>query len=392
MPRRDFHFAGHVLRVEAAEAPLAWLHEFVAPHFAAREAVAPDRTIALIIDAREHARLSGHRPHPQHLTRACFTLDSGIVSGRLWDVPGTGEVVLDEERPVFYRRWRRGRRGRRGPGEGTAVEVIAAHDGADARLSLMRVVREYAILYARRAGWLMLHAAAVCVGGDAFVIAGPKRAGKTTLLLHALRNERGTYVANDRVALSAEPSGVTACGVPTIVIIRKESTVWFADLDAQLAGARYHFRHRVAELHAERQVAQAGPAANWSLSPRQVCHLLGVESRASARVTAVLFPRAGAYRGGMTFEELNAEQALEAWGGSLFRSCPPDGMFAVDQGAAAPPEEGVDLLAARLAARVPSFSCRLGPDAYGDGARWLSSLRDGLASRAAPVRLGARLP
>ena len=79
-----------------------------------------------------------------------------------------------------------------------------------ARVALMRVVREYAMLYATQAGWLILHAAAVCVGGDAFVIAGPKRAGKTTLLLHALRNEQGAYVSNDRVALGAEPSGVTA--------------------------------------------------------------------------------------------------------------------------------------------------------------------------------------
>jgi hypothetical protein len=374
MSRRDFRFAGHVLRVEAGEEPLAWLHEFVVPQFAARDTDAPDRTITLIIDAREHARLARHGPHPQHLTRACFTLDSGIVSGRVWDAPDADEVIFDEDREVFYRRW---------PGEARVVEIIAARDDAGARLALLRVVREYATLYATRAGWLMLHAAAVCIGGDAFVIAGPKRAGKTTLLLHALRNEQGTYVSNDRVALYAEPSGVTVHGIPTIVIIRKESAVWFVDLDAKLAGARYHFRHRVAESNAEHEVASSRPATTWPLSPRQLCRLLGVESRASAPVMAVLFPRVGASPGGMAFEELNAEQALDAWRGTLFRSCPPDGMFAIGQAAAAPSEEGAGLLAARLAARVPSFSCRLGPDAYGDGARWLWSLRQGLASRAA---------
>jgi hypothetical protein len=373
MPRLDFHFAGHVIRVEALEEPLAWLQEFVAPQFTVRDTDAPDRTIALIVDAREHARLAGHGPQPQNLTRACFTLDSGIVNGRVWNVPGPGVVVLDEEREVFYRRW---------PVEAAAVEVIVARDDADARVALLRVVREHAMLYAARGGWLMLHAATVCVGGDAFVIAGPKHAGKTTLLLHALRNEQGTYVSNDRVALSVEPSGVTAHGIPTIVIIRKESTVWFDDLDAQLAGARYHFRHRVAEQNAERMDEPSRPVTTWPLSPAQLCQLLGVESRASARAMAVLFPRIGASRGGMTFEELNAEEALAAWREALFRSCPPDGMFAIGQDAAGSVEDSVDLLAARLAAHVPSFSCRLGPNAYVNGARQLSNLRRDLVSRA----------
>ena len=114
------------------------------------------------------------------------------------------------------------------------------------------------------------------------------------------------------------------------------------------------------------------------LSPAQLCHLLGVESRASGHVTTVLFPRVGVSQTGTTFEELNPEQALAAWRGALFPSCPPDAMFAIGQGAGAPRDDSVALLAARLAAEVPSFSCRVGPDAYGDGTRWLSSSRQGL--------------
>jgi hypothetical protein len=109
-------------------------------------------------------------------------------------------VVFDEELGAFYRR---------SQGDPAVVEIVAARDRAETRLALLRVVREYAMLYAARAGWLILHAAAVDFGDYGLVIAGPKRAGKTTLLLHALRNERGRYVSNDRVALSGEPSGVT---------------------------------------------------------------------------------------------------------------------------------------------------------------------------------------
>jgi hypothetical protein len=362
MPRRGFRFAGHTLRVDATEAPLAWLCEFVAPHFAAQDTDAPDRTIVLTVDAREHAWLAGHGPHPQRLERPCFTLDSGIVTGRVWHVPGASEVVFDPELGVFYRRV---------PGEATRVEIVAGRDDAQARLALLRVVREYAMLYAVRAGWLILHAAAVCVAERTFVIAGPKGAGKTTLLLHALRNEHGAYVANDRVALIPERSGVTAHGIPTIVSIRRSSTVWFGDLDARLEASGYHYGRRMTESTDERDASRAG-RITWGLSPAQLCQVLAVDARAAARVTVVLFPRVGASAGGVTFDELTGEQALAAWRGALFRAGPADGMFAIGPDAIGSRAAAVDRLAARLAVRVPSLSCDVGPDAYRDGARWLS--------------------
>ena len=365
MPRRDFHFAGHAVRVEAAGQPLAWLQEFVTPHFVARNTDAPERTIVLTIDAMEHARLAVRGPHPHRLLKACFTLDSGIVSGRVWNGPRAGEVVLDGELGTFYRR---------AQGEESVVELVAARDGAEARLALLRAVREYAMLYAARGGWLALHAAAVAVADGAFVIAGPKRAGKTTLLLHGLHNEHGAYIANDRVTLSAEPSGVTAHGLPTIVRIRKESAGWFADLSARFERAGYHYSRRAAERNGEREVVSTSPAPTWGLSPPQLCHVLRAPIRASARVTAVLFPRLGAPAGSVTFEELSAGQALEAWRETLLRSCPLDGMFTIGPRGTAPPEGDGDRLAAGLAARVPSFACHLGPDAYGEGHQWLSGL------------------
>jgi hypothetical protein len=363
--RRDFHFAGHAFRVEADERPLLWLHEFVAPQFAVRDIGQPDQTIRFIVDRDEHARLAGHGPHAHQRTIACFTLDSGIVRARVWDVPGAGEVVFDDERQVFYRRW---------PSDPSVVEIIAAHDAGLARVALMRVVREYAMLYAARAGWLMLHAAAVCVEGNAFVIAGPKRAGKTTVLLHALCNEKGAYVSNDRVALQSGPSGLTVHGIPTIMSIRKESTAWFGDLDARLGAVRYDARRTVADRNAEGEVTVPMPARPWSLSPGQLCHLLGVESRASARVAAVLFPRVEASTRGTSFQELEGEQTLDAWRGALFRSCPPDGMFRIGDGVDEESEAAMGELPAGVPGKVPSILCSLGPDAYRDGARWLSSL------------------
>jgi hypothetical protein len=360
--RRDFRFAGHVIRVEGDEPPLRWLQDFVTPQFAADDGETPHRTIRLVVDAREHARLAARGPDPAGRSIACFTLDAGIVTARVWRGPGAAETAFDEPSGVFYRRE---------PAEPTVVEVIAARDAGPARVALMRALREQAMLYAARAGWLLVHAAAVCLGEEGFVIAGPKRAGKTTILLHALRDAGGSYVANDRVALGGEPAAVTVHGIPTIVSIRRESSAWFRGLDRALAAGRYDFRLAPAEHGAGGEAPRAAAAATWGLAPRQLCHVLGVASRASARVAGVLFPRIDARASETLVEALDADRARDALRGALFRSCPADGMFrigeagaATDGGARAP-----DLLA-----RVPSFLCRIGPDAYRDGARWLSSL------------------
>jgi hypothetical protein len=361
MLRRDFHFGGCAFRVEGAEAPLLWLEHFVEPQFAVRDIDNPDEIIRFIIDAREHARLAARGPHPAGLTKACFTLDSGIVTGRVWDVGDGAEVVFEEARDVFYRRRR---------DDASVIEIIADRDTAEARVALMRAVREYAMSYASRTGWLIVHAAAVCIGDDAFVIAGPKRAGKTTLLLHALRNERGSYVSNDRVAVQAEPSGPMVYGIPTIVSIRPDSTAWFAGLDRKLSGVRFYAPPPVAERDVPRELT---PAKAFSVSPRQLCDIVGAKSRPAARVAGFLFPHVDPSTPGVTFEELGSEAARRALHEALFRSCPTNGMFGIRGD---DPQTDVENAAiahvTRVTAAVPSFACRLGAGAYHHGARWLS--------------------
>jgi hypothetical protein len=363
MLRRDFHFGGHAFRVEGAEEPLRWLQHFVEPQFAVRDSDDPHEIIRFIIDGREHARLAACGPHPADLTRACFTLDSGIVTGRVWHVRDGAEVVFDEARDVFYRRR---------PPEPSVIDIIAARDTAEARVALMRAVREYAMLYASRAGWLIVHAAAVCIGDDAFVIAGPKKAGKTTLLLHALCNAQGTYVSNDRVAVHATPSGPMVYGIPTIVSIRPDSTAWFPGFGPKLSGVRFDARSPATEPDVPREPT---PGKAWSLSPGQLCDIVGAKSRAVARVAGLLFPQVDASTPGVTFEALGSEEARGALQGALFRSCPTNGMFGIQgDGRQSDLKHATLAHVARVIAGVPSFACRLGPDAYRDGARWLSDV------------------
>jgi hypothetical protein len=355
MLRRDFHFGGRVVRVEADPAPLRWLQRFVEPQFLARDADAPDQTIRLIVDGDAHAHLTARGPDPGQLTRPCFTLDSGIVSGRLWRAADEAELVYEEARDVFYQRVSCR------PG---VVDVVTARDTEATRVALMRVVREYAMQYASRAGWVIVHAAAVAFGADAFVIAGPKKAGKTTLLLHALCNEGGAYVSNDRVALRVEPSGVVVHGIPTIMSIRPDSEGWFPGL--------------------ARKLERAAGDARFSLPPGELCAALDVESRASARVAALLYPEVDTRSDGMTFEALAGPQTLEALRGVFFRRSPEDGMFRIDSRIGTVSDQVAD----QIVARVPAFRCRLGVGAYREGAGALSALRaSGLAATPPPRRM-----
>jgi hypothetical protein len=363
MLRRDFHFGGHTFRVDGAAGPLLWLQQFVEPQFAVRDIDDPHETIRFIIDAPEHARLAARGPHPAGLTKACFTLDSGIVTGRVWDVDDGAEVVFEDARDVFYRRR---------PDAPGVIDIIAARDTPEARVALMRAVREYAMLYASRAGSLILHAAAVCIGDDAFVIAGPKRAGKTTLLLHALCNERGSYVSNDRVAVQTELSGPMVHGIPTIVSIRPDSIAWFTGLDRKLSGVRFDAPAPVAERDVPREPT---PAKAWKVSPWQLCEIVGAKSRATARVAGFLFPQVDASTPDMAFEELGREAARRALHEALFRACPTNGMFGIRGDDLQTDVENAAIAhVSRVTAAVPSFACRLGTAAYRHGARWLSPL------------------
>src|SRR5262249_22802149 len=103
MPPLALHLPDHALPGEGAGPPPRRLPEFVAPHFATGDTDAAARTIVLTIDAREHARLASQGPHPERHRKPCFTLDSAVVSGRVWSAPPATEILFDEELDTFYR-------------------------------------------------------------------------------------------------------------------------------------------------------------------------------------------------------------------------------------------------------------------------------------------------
>ena len=96
------------------------------------------------------------------------------------------------------------------------VTVVTTPGNVRVRASLLRVVREFAMNHSHGRG-LFLHASAVATEGGALVIAGPKAAGKTTLLTYLLSDRAGHYLSNDRVLVTEPSRRMLLRNMPTVV-------------------------------------------------------------------------------------------------------------------------------------------------------------------------------
>lgn len=349
--------------METAADHLAWLAEFLGPHFAGAPSGDHTARVRLIEDARgwEAARALG----PAGGDAAVFALDSELVSLPCWR--GAPRRFFDAGRAAFY-----------DVTAGADVTILSASGNHRARPALMRVVRELATNHAQRRGGLLLHAAALAVGEAGLVVAGPKEAGKTTLLIHALHAGGARYVANDRVLV--EPgANPRAHGVPAIVKLRRGTLDLFPAVAARLATTRFETRLTLAEAAAAD--AAAGPASgvapdtaagaasagSRSITPAQLCRLLDRPAQAECPVSVVVFPRQTDRPGGAEVRPLAPAEVAARLRGALFgvpTGRPVSDVFTLP---ADPPPPAPALLAAgcdALAAAVRGVECRLGLDAY----------------------------
>jgi hypothetical protein len=179
----------------------------------------------------------------------CLELDSQPVQLPSWR-EAAEQVVFHEEARVAYRI----------SGDRRRITVVTAPKNAALRTVLMKLVRELAMSAAWSPRGLILHAAACVVDGRAVLIAGPRRAGKTSLLLHALRAEGVRLLSNDRVVLELDADATVVHGMPTIVSLRTDTVVrQFPSPSAFASALRYRFALTV---QAE------GPAPATDLTPR----------------------------------------------------------------------------------------------------------------------------
>ena len=353
---------------------LAWLEEFMGPDFATAAPGPADHTVVLQVDTREYLRLWRRGPDPSGLRVDAFLLDSSTVRLPLWSSSGVGDVtVLDEEYRVFYVVSADRRR----------VRLVAARFGLLARNSLMRVVRELAMIATRRAGALVVHGAGVLLDGAGYVLAGARKAGKTTLLLHLLARADARYVANDRVVVAQDVSGEARLhGMPTIVTVRDRTARTFPAFWTALVASGFHAWSTLDETARRGRRRRAPSPAGWPLSAVQLTTLLGVPRAAGGPLEAILLPRVSGAPGGIALRRLAAEDALDRLRQSVFRARAGTGRGMLEAPGARDDAALREDACRRLVQHVPCLDCALGRHAYREPADVL----DGLASAVASPR------
>ena len=352
-------YAGRDAQVSCADpAVLAWLVEFVGPalELSHELSAAPDHHVGFGIVPELHAGLRQALSDAPEQRVEGFTLDGSFSpnpafesGGWLWfQDPRHGAFVGSTD-------------------EGRRVRVVAPSDDPYHRVTLMRVVRELATCAAHLAGMLPLHAAGFVAGSGAVLVCGRKRAGKTSVLVHALQRG-GRFLSNDRVWVS--PDDLRARGMPTIVMLRNGTLELFDGLCRDFERQRFDRARTLAECApgADRPEPQIGHGFDRpGISPAQLCRLLNAPMQGHAPVTKLLFPRIDPGVRGLALDRIAPAEAAELLRESLLKPSHPTRLsepFA-RKGARAPvPPELEDERCRCLAAAIPAWTCRLGRDAY----------------------------
>jgi hypothetical protein len=312
-----FAFPGAAIDVAADEPALSWLAHFLRPWFSAGDGGATHRAVSLVADASRHAAISS-MARGRTDSVPCFLLDTRIISHPLIGSADGRSWIDDRELDVVY------------GVDDSSVEIVTAADGPQSRVALMRVVRELALVQARRQGWVVQHCSAVAHEDRAVSFCGPKKAGKTSMLLHSLAAGSAAFVANDRaVVTTAEDQTVVLRGMPTIVALRADTLGLFPAFAERIRPAPD--RHWLTPAESQRRVDRPwlDPGRPVDLSPNSLATLLGVEVRAEAPLGMIAFPHVDPSIAGYEVRPLTPAEALLRLRGGLLGAATPDAPLSV---------------------------------------------------------------
>jgi hypothetical protein len=364
MPARSFVSSSEVV-VRADPDLLAWLDEFLSPGFESRE---PSRgpVLSIVTDARRFESLASSDRIGGSVV--CHTFDERerplpLVSG------GEGPPhAIDRELGMAVRVF-----DSNGGSRPSRVEVVASRDRPDARLAALRTLRELDTAAALGAGAIPLHAAAVEDEGAVSLMVGPRRSGKSTLMLDALARGGSRYVSNDRAFAWVDAGVTTARAVATIVHLREGSSGLVpgtSGLFEAIDSGAWHYASTLSECRANRVAGRAAEGSGYrkppGIGPAQLCSLLDVQASAGGRIARIVLPRVDPGSRGFRLAQLTPDAAA----GQILQRGLVAGGTSASFLAAQPPvarEEMVERVT-RLTRRVPCFTCSLGSGAYGPGA------------------------
>lgn len=359
--RQGFRYGRLTVGVASSEpSHVAWLREFLTPAFEASAPDGSDRWVVVDTDATKHAALLARGPSPDAPPVPCFAFDGRIVRHPEWAGGEPDErIVFDTDYRAFYLIDRRSGH----------VRILVPPRPRLVRSALMRVVREMAMVACHRGDGLLLHGAAFAVGARGVVLAGPKRAGKTTLLLHALQAAGTAFVANDRVLLHREDGRLRLRGMPTVVKLRPSTLATFPAMAARIQARSYRHTRTLAEGDppAERPGKPAGDGAA-RLTSAQLCELAGTTPLSGADAWMLVFPRVSDAVSGIRLAPLDAGTAARRLRAAWFTAEFPGQVseaFSSPDSEAAIDEAALHRRAAELTVGLPCYDALLGADAYG---------------------------
>lgn len=343
-----------------------WIAEFFSPIARIVTRGRADVEVALELDDESWSALEARGRHPSGRMDVCFYLDTRIVSRPRWRGPRHTRVVRDDEFDVFYVIDRRVPR----------VTVVGRRRDRLARLAWMRVIREMMMARSIDADRLIAHGAAFAVGERGVLIAGAKRAGKSTVLIHALGMRGARYVANDRAVLHANGRSVNIQSMPTIASLRTSSIARFPEIEARLRSRGYFPALTLGEAR-RRPMGDASPwRQRFTLTPKQLCRLLDVEALPVLPLGVIVFPRLTGRRGVAHVHRLSPSRAAGALRANLFRARArrkTGGVFAALVSRRPVSRATTVRLSERIGASVPAYDVHLGRDGYTDH-EWLTRL------------------
>lgn len=360
--RRIFRYEGVTIAVESTDArDLVWLEECAAPAFDVTDRGLADHRIVFSADDRGYREAVQQAPAsitPRELN--LLALDRGPVSLPCWVAPDGSLMVHDEEYRVCYRI----------APERAHTQLLVSGDARRARVALLRLVRGLALRGSEERGGLAIHGAACVVDGRGMILAGGKRAGKSSLLLHALREEAVRFIANDCVVVFPEGSGSRMRGMASIITLRSDTVDRFPDLRSRLSASPHRHWLILTETRDLGTTLQPRSDAQFTLTTAQFSRLVQREAEAGGPVRVVLFPAVTGAAGAISLRELSPAAAATRLSDALFGRGRRRPGASQEGGRARSPEE-TGLL--RIISTVRCFECRLGLDAF-DGTSSLSTL------------------
>jgi len=353
-------YQGLVIAVEASDSgALDWLEEFLAPAFARSDARSARYRVVLVDDAEAYANLVERTAGLASTPTRCFALDRGFATFPSWTLPGGERVVLDGDSRVLYLV----------DPDGVRIRIVADRPLSPRRISLMRVVRELVMGQAWATSGLVVHGAALALGETGVMIAGPKGAGKTSLLLHLLFHAPGAcFVSNDRVVVEFDATPRLR-GLPTVVTVRTHTLSLYPELEPRLARRQYDVRLLSGETSDAPIVTRANSDARLIVAPAQLCEILGVAMRGSVTAGVLLLPQLAPDDDGARLTPVSSRVAADALKACVIGGEPApatsDVFGASSRGHQPVDREELDRRLLAFTEGVRCFECRLGRHAYG---------------------------